>query len=456
MVVSVRVPGDKLSASVIVPQTIDGQPLTDEDVIRALTESGVVYGIGPELVRQAIELAGSEMVVAKGIPPTEGTDGRIQWLAEVTTTIGRPEVREDGRVDYHSLNLVGKVTENQVLAIRVPAQPGEPGTGVDGKPIQPKPTKEAALPKGKNLVHSPDGLEVRAGTGGHLTIVGTGYAVLPTLEVSGDVDFSTGNIDFSGTVKILGSVGNGFLVRAGGNVFVGASVSGGKIEAGGSVTINRGIVGGIGAYVRAGNDVAARFIENGDVLAGGHVTVTDAIMHSRIAAGGRITVCGHPGMVAGGLLRARLELSCNNLGGNLGANTEIEVGANPYDRQRLKELIPRLAQVIKEEEKAVAAVRMIADLKVRGQMPRGINQEMLSRLASSLDALNRERRELEAEQAEIQTRLDAVKVGRVVVRAAVRAGVKITIGTALLSIDEDMGPAGFSLSPAGDITVSPV
>ncbi len=454
--ISVRVQPDRLSASVVVPQTIDGDPVSEEAVLNALKGAGVVNGIDLELVRQAVELAGSEMVVARGTPPSEGIDGRIEWMAEITTSTGRPEVMEDGRVDYHNLNMIGRVSKDQVLAVRIPAQPGQPGQGIDGQSIQPKPPKEATLPKGKNLVHSTDGREIRAGIDGHLTMVGSGYAVLPTLEISGNVDFSTGDIDFPGTVRVLGNVGNGFLVRASGDVFVGGGVAGGKIEAVGSLTTARGIVGGIGAYVKAGTNINARFIENGDVSAGGHVNVSDAIMHSRVSAGGKITVSGHPGTVVGGLLRARQELSCKMLGGNLAANTEVEVGVNPADRQRLKELIPRLAQVVREEEKAMAAVRMIADLKFRGQMPVGINQEMVSRLANSLETLHSERQDLESELDELQNRLQAVKAGRVVAKGAVRAGVKITIGTALLSVDEDLGPAGFTLSPAGDVVIGPV
>ena len=42
--------------------------------------------------------------------------------------------------------------------------------------------------------------------------------MFPVYVVPGDVDFSTGNIDFIGSVKVMGSVRNGFSVKAEGNV----------------------------------------------------------------------------------------------------------------------------------------------------------------------------------------------------------------------------------------------
>lgn len=453
--VTVRISPDRLSAVVLAAVPVAEEPPVSESEIRqALHEAGVVYGVDSNLIGQAILVAGNELDVAHGARPTEGTDGSIRWTAEMTTPTARPQIGNDGRADFHQLNLVGKVAKGQVLAVRIPAVPGVAGTGVDGQPIPPGQVKEAVLPKGKNIIPSEDGSQAIAGIDGHLTLLGNGYAVLPILEVSGDVDFSTGDIDFPGLVRITGNIGNGFLVRATGDILVGGTVSGGKVEAGGKVNVCRGIVGH--SYVQAAGDIEVKFIENGEVSSLRNVTVSDAILYSRVSAGGRVIVTGIPGSIVGGVIRARLEVSCNSLGGNLGAVTEVEVGASPQDRQRLKEVIPRLAKTVKEEEKALAAVRMITDLKARGQMPAGINTEMIERLASSLDSLHRERQELENEQQELTLRLEAIKVGRVIVRSGVRAGVKVTVGPAMLSVDEDMGPAGFVLSPSGDVTVGPV
>ena len=53
----------------------------------------------------------------------------------------------------------------------------------------------------------------------------------PTIEIKGDVDLSTGNIDFNGSVLIKGSVQAGFAVRADGDVEIRGTISGGNVEA---------------------------------------------------------------------------------------------------------------------------------------------------------------------------------------------------------------------------------
>ena len=86
-------------------------------------------------------------------------------------------------------------------------------------------------------------------------------SVIPVIEVNGDVDLSTGNIEFVGNVIVRGSVQTGFFVKAGGDVEITGTVSGGIVE-GKDVVIRMGIIGMQNGYVSAVQDLQAKFIQN--------------------------------------------------------------------------------------------------------------------------------------------------------------------------------------------------
>jgi uncharacterized protein (DUF342 family) len=109
-----------------------------------------------------------------------------------------------------------------------------------GQPIFPKPGKDMPMPLGKNVYA--DGNRIRAAIAGQLQLVNNKLHVSPVIEIKGDVDLSTGNVEFVGNVVVRGSVQSGFTVKADGNVEIFGSVSGGTVE-GANIVIRMGIQG---------------------------------------------------------------------------------------------------------------------------------------------------------------------------------------------------------------------
>ena len=69
-------------------------------------------------------------------------------------------------------------------------------------------------------------------------------AVYPTREIHGDVDYSTGDIRYPGTVYVLGSIKSGFNVTAEGSVVIEGHVENKvSIRAGGNLAVRQGIAG---------------------------------------------------------------------------------------------------------------------------------------------------------------------------------------------------------------------
>ena len=127
---------------------------------------------------------------------------------------------EHGRVDYFNLNLVQSVEKGGVICQAVPPKEGVPGRTVLNQEIPCKTGKTAALPKGRNTEASEDGTKLLAMKSGRVEFSGRGFMVKSVLEINGNVDFSSGNINFVGDVHIHGDVSSGFSIRTIGDVTI--------------------------------------------------------------------------------------------------------------------------------------------------------------------------------------------------------------------------------------------
>ena len=86
---------------------------------------------------------------------------------------------------------------------------------------------------------SEDGLALLAAIDGKAEMIDGRINVYAVYEVLGNVDNSTGNIDFIGNVIINGNVLTGFEVKAGGYIEVRGVVEGAKIIAQGDVLLKK-------------------------------------------------------------------------------------------------------------------------------------------------------------------------------------------------------------------------
>lgn len=454
--VLVKVAQDRLTATVeVYPQEAGGKPVDLETARRALADAGVVHGIDEAALAHAVGTAGgTPVVVARGEPPKEGADAHFLYGFRESAERGRPAELEDGRVDFYNLNLIENVRAGTVLVTKIPPEPGTPGTAVTGEPLPPRPGRDLALLPGKNTELTQDGTRLVASADGQVVLLAKNrVAVYPVYDVKQDVDFTTGNIEFFGAVRVRSSVRDGFRVVAEADIEVGGMVDSATLKAGGNVLVRNGIQGRHKGTVEAGGDVLARFIENATVTAGGNVEVGEAIMHSRVVAGGRVAVGGKKGLLVGGLTRAREEVVCKVLGSSLATATEVEVGVDPKDRTRLDEVLDALIATQRNIERAELAIERLR--AVPGRDPTGQREALISRLKASLDGLLAEKQKLMEERTALEMQLARPARGRVRVAQTIFPGVKVTIGSAVMLVRDQLPAATLYLSEAGEIVVGP-
>lgn len=415
-----------------------GRTLSRQDIEKALQEKNIVYGIRDDIIDKAVimQSVSEPLVIARGIDPVDGQNATIKYVFDSDALRGKPTEMLDGRVDFYNLNLIHNVEPGEVLAIKTPAGEGTPGYTVTGEELPAKAGKDIQLSIGKNVELAENNTRVLATAKGHVVLAGNKISVSNVYEISGDVDFNTGNIEFNGTVVVKGSVREGFKVVADGDVEVLNTIADGVVECTGNVKVKNGIVGRTKSRIKAGGSVFTRFIENSTVESGADVVVGEAIMHSKVSARKNVVV-GGKGVIVGGIIRAGEEINCKIVGSPLATATELEAGINPELRKELTQLTNLKQSKDQDFDKADKAVKLLNQLKqVQGELPPD-KMAIFMRVNKIQAQLAGELEELKQNIENVEFQIKQSERGRIMAQGVIHSGVKVTIGSASIHIHDD-------------------
>lgn len=338
---------DESEAQVMVlPPQSDGERFTAEAVFSRLKEKGIVYGIETESIC-ALMAEFKDLPVffsVKGKPCVHGEDARIDYLVE--DSLPKLLQPEDplSKLDFKNLHLVSNVEADQPLAIKIPATEGEDGISVTGKVLTANKGRDNPLPAGEGTRIGEDGLTLYSTLAGMVKLTSGKISVLPVLTLKEDVDYRTGNVNFIGTVMVLGDIREGFSVQAEGDVNVAGVVEGASILCKGDLRVKGGIQGMGKATIKADGEIAARYIDQSWVRSGKGIYISDAITHSNVGCDGEIVIRGgRKAQLVGGTTALSGNLSCNIIGSKMGTHTEVSAGVPPALKEWNEELRERLA-----------------------------------------------------------------------------------------------------------------
>lgn len=436
--IHVTVSKDRMEATMEIIAPKGCKPVTIEDVNEKISKAGIVYGLDSEAVQLSLEKPGIEVVIAKGLRPVDGTNASITYLIDLESK-GRPVELEDGRVDFKNLNMFTTVQKDELLAEKIPATSGTPGMDILGKEVSAKPGRDVVLPLGKN-VYAAEGLKVLAAQAGQLLIANNKVSVIPLIEIKGDVDLSTGNVEFVGSVIVKGSVQTGFTVKAEGNIEIAGNVSGGTVE-GKNVIVRMGIQGMHRGYIKATEDVIAKYIENATVYAAKDVKVSDVILHSKVSAAKRVIVEERRGLIVGGHISAGEEIRAKVIGTNSATSTDIEVGVNPKLREEYQESRKEIKKLELNLDQTQKALNILRAMDQR-TMPAD-KRETLLKLTKAQFHLIGQIETLRNRLAEIELALEEMRYGHIKVADTVHPGVKLVVGTLVRPIRDSVKFANF-------------
>lgn len=341
---SLKISDDRMTAVArFYPESTGGQKMLAGEIINDLMHKNVKLGVNQDGIQKFIENREycTDIVVAMGKDPVQGTDARIDYYFK-TDLNTKPKLLEDGSVDFFNIETVCMCKKDELLAHLTKEVKGERGYRVTGESIAPRDVRALKLKYANNIYLSEDGTDMFAKCDGHVSLVDDKVFVSNVLEVV-DVGPATGNINFVGNVLVKGNVLSGYTIEAEGDVDIKGAVEGAYIKATGNVIIVKGINGMGKCQIEAGGNVVAKFIENGNVNAGGFVSA-EAIMLSNVSSKKEITVTGKRGFIVGGSVRSIGNVEAKTIGSETGSDTKIEVGADPA----LKKKISDLEKIIKD------------------------------------------------------------------------------------------------------------
>lgn len=326
--ISVRLSQDELEAYLLLPPLAPEEDYTKEEVMKALEAKKVKSGIKQERIDRMLAERnfGREELIALGTPAVDGVDGFFQYNFNCEVD-KKPKVRPDGSVDYWSIHAIEIVDEGQVIAVYHEPIEGQNGMAVTGRMILAKRGRPLPPLTGKGFERSADNRVYTATITGKIEMNGSRVQILPVYEIYGNVDLTTGNIDFRGDVVVHGNVISGTSIKATNSVTVDGTAEACSIEAGKDIILRGGFLGSYRGTIKSKGNIFAKFIEYAQVEAEGFVEA-DSALNCTISCRDKIYMTGKKSNVIGGMIYGACGVETKCLGNENERRTEVKAGVS--------------------------------------------------------------------------------------------------------------------------------
>lgn len=397
--IKIDISEDKMVARATITAAYGGSPITQGDLVTAMQDAGVCFGLQKQRALNLLELAkqaepGSKIkkVVALGRKPEDGQDSRFErFVATPTERLLKPKETDDGRVDMRDLGSLDTVEPDTELMRRHPHTLGKAGKNVCGEELPFKQGRELDIVVGEGTkLSAKDANLLLADRTGLPLEIENGMKVDDVLSLK-NVDVSNGHVDFAGSVLISGNVGEGMKVSASGDVHINGFAESAEISAGGDVVIGKGVIGhrlaeGDSNYsctVAAAGALHATFVQYSHLKAGKDVTVTSQLLHSKVECDGKLLVSdasGLRGTLVGGSVNVGSSITAVVLGATAGTATDLRIAG---DFEEIQEERRKLNNIKKSLHNKLGKV-LDAQMKLSSSKPEEREQGLAEKLAATL------------------------------------------------------------------------
>ena len=361
--------------------------LDADEFVAQLWRRGVRFGLDMVAIRSAIEQhTRGRVLIARGAPPAEGVDARVDELAEGLHRDDSPQLRSDGRVDLTQFRShFPQVRAGMRLVKKVPHKPGVAGRAISGEQLDPPVPRNIDLASlagaGTRIETAKDGEFLVAAINGFLTIdhatnqfsisekiinkQGVNIRTTGNLTLTGDEYEEHGEIQEKRTVtgKSITTYADvyGRLVSTGGTITVKKNLSGGgAINRDGPVCVEGMAINAVISAPRG--EICVRRAEN-CVLSGQRVVVLEQAVGCDIF-GSEVSVADSEGSAIGGE--------------NVFIGVARQRGSN---ESLISLLLPDLVRFDREEQRLAASLKSLdeADERARSTAERAQSQPEVSR-----------------------------------------------------------------------------
>ncbi len=439
---------DTMQAGIIIhPALENGLPPSEKEIRTLLIEYDIVFGVNNEALTNLVQQVNKGLypdgpvTIAEGNPPTNGGNGTIEYLFSTETSL-KPKVNASGVADYKNISIIQSVNEGDELARLLPPTEGEPGTDIHGTELPCKAGNPAILPVGANTKPSPaDENVLVAQTDGNVRLKGQLVEIYEGFTIKGDVDYSTGNIDYDKSVSIGGDVKAGFTINCGGDLEVGGTIEDAVLHVGGSVLCKYGFIGQGKGIIHSKGDVNVGFMKNQTIKCRSNVNIAREALNCTIFARRTITVSGKSLSIAGGTYVARDSITCNVAGNSSGIHTTLEVGLDYTLMEEMEKTETQVNEILKNRKKLLVTFKHYEQmLNVRKKLPP--KEEFLyAKLKNTIVKHSSQLKTLEERKTKIETKMRDTAAAFIKIEHAAMPGTLFKFGERhFLVHDEIIGP----------------
>jgi len=334
--IKLEISPDFLEAYVSISLPKDG-PWPDLDyIINYLNSHAISSTIIQEEVMRVInqKINFTPICVARGEKMIPSQNGWIEYLYEKKEKEFDPEGMES--IDHKNRSRIKTVSKGDRILCVHPPVTGKDGISVTGEIISAGTPVELKLPAGTNTSVDPEDSSCLIATenGAVLLINEARIDIVPLLEINGNIDYSVGNVDFTGSLIIRGDILSGFTVKTTGSIQVFGIIEDADVYAGGDI-IAVGCAGGQRGVIRAGGSINISYAVNSTLQAGKDIIAADYLINCTSHADGSILVTKKKGLIAGGTTVAFSKIEANIIGNSTGLKTVLSAGFSAELRQQL-------------------------------------------------------------------------------------------------------------------------
>ena len=290
--------------------------------------------------------------------------------------------------------------------------------------------------------------------GGALKYTGKEIAVVDTLIIEGDVGFETGNLAFKGAVVVKGSIGQGFSVKATGDVVVFNKVdAGATVASGGNVRVGHGIMGRKTKIISLG-DVYAQFVHDAQVRSSGDILVGDFIHHATLRADGTVAVAKSTGprggILCGGQVWSRKGIAFHVGGSSNAMTTELAAGIDPGQAKEIDLLTRKIDESSKHISRQLSRFHLqtvdVAAIQKLLSASTGPQKKVLARAAKQLGQMVQLHQQLAVSKKKIEDVMArGLDTAYIAAEELVYPGVQIRIGDHTRKVADEMKRPFFNL-----------
>lgn len=405
----------------------DGRPPTINEIEEFLKEKGVVHGIINEVMQQIVSNPkyDKDYTIAYGTPPQVGEDAKIIFRETIEKEINDIDT---SKIDMKEVSKLIIVNRGDELAEIIPPKRGKDGKNVKGEIVEGFLGKELKLKLGKNvylndnkIISNIDGKFVtNQDRSGEIYI-----DVLDEHKITGNIDYSTGNIRFPGKLYINGDVKAGFVVEAKDYLEIKGIIESANVICQGDAYVF-GIKGAGKGIVKAKN-LKCNYIENSYIEVEDTLIVSTSILNSTIKAGKNVVVEGKNGRIAGGNILATKLIESDILGSVMHVKTICEVGIPPELNQELLNLESQLTldtENLKKISSILTGLRKLKDMDKLDEQRLEYYKKSLNTFKVLLDDIERMQERIREIKEKIQ---DSKGVSFIIARDIAYPGVEVII-----------------------------